>query len=103
MLQQTPVRRVLPTYTRWLARWPTAADLAAASAGEAVREWGGLGYPRRALHLHAVARSTGRRRARADGARARFGQPGRRRSARGPHRRPPRGRQPDAELRQLLR
>ena len=33
MLQQTPVRRVLPTYTRWLARWPTAADLAAASAG----------------------------------------------------------------------
>jgi A/G-specific adenine glycosylase len=56
MLQQTPVRRVLPTYTRWRARWPTPADLAAASAGEAVREWGGLGYPRRALHLHAVAR-----------------------------------------------
>jgi hypothetical protein len=45
MLQQTPVRRVLPTYTRWRARWPTPADLAAASAGEAVREWGGLGYP----------------------------------------------------------
>lgn len=56
MLQQTPVHRVLPTYTRWRARWPTPADLAAASAGEAVREWGGLGYPRRALHLHAVAR-----------------------------------------------
>ena len=37
-LQQTPVRRVLPTYTRWRARWPTPADLAAASAGEAVRD-----------------------------------------------------------------
>jgi A/G-specific adenine glycosylase len=56
MLQQTPVRRVLPAYDAWLARWPMPADLAAAPAGEAVRMWGKLGYPRRALRLHACAR-----------------------------------------------
>ena len=55
MLQQTPVNRVLPVYDAWLARWPAPADLAAASAGEAVRMWGKLGYPRRALRLHACA------------------------------------------------
>lgn len=54
MLQQTPVSRVLPVYTAWLDRWPTPADLAAASTGEAVRAWGRLGYPRRALRLHAA-------------------------------------------------
>ena len=55
MLQQTPVARVLPAYERWVDRWPTPAALAAVSAGEAVREWGRLGYPRRALRLHAAA------------------------------------------------
>lgn len=55
MLQQTPVARVLPAYTSWLARWPTPAALAAEPAGEAVRAWGRLGYPRRALRLHATA------------------------------------------------
>ena len=55
MLQQTPVARVLPVHEQWLARWPTPADLAAAAAGEAVRAWGRLGYPRRALRLHAAA------------------------------------------------
>lgn len=55
MLQQTPVARVLPAWQAWLARWPTAADLAAASPGDAVREWGRLGYPRRALRLHEAA------------------------------------------------
>ena len=55
MLQQTPVARVLPSYDAWLSRWPTAADLAAAEPGEAVRAWGRLGYPRRALRLHAAA------------------------------------------------
>src|SRR5690242_10728331 len=44
MLQQTPVRRVLPAYEAWLARWPTPAALAAEPAGEAVRMWGKLGY-----------------------------------------------------------
>lgn len=55
MLQQTPVTRVLPVHEQWLHRWPTPADLAAASPGDAVRAWGRLGYPRRALRLHAAA------------------------------------------------
>jgi A/G-specific adenine glycosylase len=55
MLQQTPVARVLPAYEAWLARWPTAPALAAASPGDAVRQWGRLGYPRRALRLHEAA------------------------------------------------
>jgi A/G-specific adenine glycosylase len=55
MLQQTPVARVLPVWTEWLARWPTPAALAAAGPGEAIRHWGRLGYPRRALRLHAAA------------------------------------------------
>jgi A/G-specific adenine glycosylase len=55
MLQQTPVSRVLPAYEAWLSRWPTAGSLAADSAGEAVRMWGKLGYPGRALRLHACA------------------------------------------------
>jgi A/G-specific adenine glycosylase len=55
MLQQTPVVRVLPVHAQWLERWPTPADLAAEPTGEAVRMWGRLGYPRRALRLHAAA------------------------------------------------
>jgi A/G-specific adenine glycosylase len=55
MLQQTPVARVAPVHEEWLRRWPTPADLAAEPAGEAVRAWGRLGYPRRALRLHAAA------------------------------------------------
>jgi A/G-specific adenine glycosylase len=55
MLQQTPVARVLPVYEQWLLTWPTPADLAAVPSGEAVRAWGRLGYPRRALRLHAAA------------------------------------------------
>jgi A/G-specific adenine glycosylase len=55
MLQQTPVARVLPVYEQWLTAWPTPADLAATSPGDAVRAWGRLGYPRRALRLHAAA------------------------------------------------
>lgn len=55
MLQQTPVARVLPAYDAWLRRWPEPAALAADPAGEAVRQWGRLGYPRRALRLHGAA------------------------------------------------
>jgi A/G-specific adenine glycosylase len=55
MLQQTPVARVLPVYAEWLQAWPDPASLAAASVGDAVRAWGRLGYPRRALRLHACA------------------------------------------------
>ena len=57
MLQQTPVARVRPVHEEWLVRWPTPASLAAESAGEAVRAWGRLGYPRRALRLHGAAQA----------------------------------------------
>ncbi|HTS95084.1 MAG TPA: A/G-specific adenine glycosylase [Streptosporangiaceae bacterium] len=56
MLQQTPVARVLPAHGAWLRRWPAPPALAAAAPGDAVRQWGRLGYPRRALWLHAAAR-----------------------------------------------
>jgi A/G-specific adenine glycosylase len=56
MLQQTPVARVLPAHAAWLERWPNPPALAAAAPGEAVRQWDRLGYPRRALWLHATAR-----------------------------------------------
>jgi len=56
MLQQTQVARVLEYYPRFLARYPTIEDLAAAS-DDAVREsWQGLGYYARARNLHATAR-----------------------------------------------
>jgi len=55
MLQQTPVVRVEPVWREWLARWPVPAALAADSPAEAIRAWGRLGYPRRALRLHAAA------------------------------------------------
>jgi A/G-specific adenine glycosylase len=56
MLQQTPVARVIPAHGRWLGRWPAPAALAADPPAEAIREWGRLGYPRRALRLHETAR-----------------------------------------------
>ena len=55
MLQQTPVTRVRPVWERWMSLWPSASDLAIGAPGDAVREWGRLGYPRRALRLHAAA------------------------------------------------
>jgi len=55
MLQQTPVARVEPVWRTWLERWPQPVDLAGEPAGEAVRAWGRLGYPRRAIRLHGAA------------------------------------------------
>jgi A/G-specific adenine glycosylase len=55
MAQQTPIARVEPAWREWMQRWPTPAALAAAAPGEAVRAWGRLGYPRRALRLHEAA------------------------------------------------
>lgn len=55
MLQQTPVARVKPRLREWLQRWPAPSSLAAEPPGEAVRAWGNLGYPRRALWLHRAA------------------------------------------------
>ncbi|WP_372699066.1 A/G-specific adenine glycosylase [Arthrobacter sp. JSM 101049] len=56
MLQQTPVVRVLPVWEQWMERWPEPAALASEPSGEAVRAWGRLGYPRRALRLAEAAR-----------------------------------------------
>jgi A/G-specific adenine glycosylase len=55
MLQQTPVARVLPVWSEWVLRWPTASATAAASAADVLRAWGKLGYPRRAKRLHECA------------------------------------------------
>jgi len=55
MLQQTPVNRVLPKWIEWMERWPTPKDLAAATPAQVITVWGRLGYPRRALRLHAAA------------------------------------------------
>jgi A/G-specific adenine glycosylase len=55
MLQQTQVDRVVPRYERWLRRWPTARELAAASPADVIVEWQGLGYNRRAVSLHRAA------------------------------------------------
>jgi A/G-specific adenine glycosylase len=49
------VSRVLPIWCDWVQRWPTASATAAASAGDVVRAWGKLGYPRRAKRLHECA------------------------------------------------
>lgn len=56
MLQQTLVATVIPFYERFLARFPTLADLAAADEQEVLRLWEGLGYYRRARHLLQAAR-----------------------------------------------
>jgi A/G-specific adenine glycosylase len=55
MLQQTQVDRVIPRWQAWLERWPTAPALAAASAGDVIVAWQGLGYNRRAISLHRAA------------------------------------------------
>ena len=51
MAQQTQIVRVLERYERWLARWPTAASLAAATPAAVLTQWVGLGYNQRALRL----------------------------------------------------
>jgi A/G-specific adenine glycosylase len=56
MLQQTQVERVIPRYLAWLERWPTPEALADATPADAIREWQGLGYNRRAVNLHRAAR-----------------------------------------------
>ena len=56
MLQQTQVRTVLPYFERWMERFPTLQDLAAASEQEVLQAWEGLGYYSRARHLLQAAR-----------------------------------------------
>jgi A/G-specific adenine glycosylase len=61
MSQQTQVERVVPRWERWLERWPTVEALAAAAAGDVIREWQGLGYNRRAPALHRAAQQVAER------------------------------------------
>jgi A/G-specific adenine glycosylase len=61
MLQQTQAARVVPYYEAFLARFPDAATLAAAPAGDVLALWSGLGYNRRALALQAAAREVAER------------------------------------------
>ena len=56
MLQQTQVERVKDFFRRFLERFPTVADLAAADEAAVLQAWEGLGYYRRARQLHAAAR-----------------------------------------------
>jgi A/G-specific adenine glycosylase len=55
MLQQTQVSRVAPRWAEFLERFPTPGACAAASVGDVVRAWAGLGYNRRAVSLHRAA------------------------------------------------
>ncbi|HYD73827.1 MAG TPA: A/G-specific adenine glycosylase [Candidatus Binatia bacterium] len=55
MLQQTTVAAVIPYFARFLERWPTVADLAAARRDDVLGAWAGLGYYSRARNLHAAA------------------------------------------------
>ena len=55
MLQQTQVPRVIPRWHQFLERYPTPRSCAAATLGDVLREWHGLGYPRRARDLHGAA------------------------------------------------
>lgn len=57
MLQQTTVAAVKPYFERFLARWPTVSDLAAAPVEDVMQEWAGLGYYSRARNLHAAAKA----------------------------------------------
>lgn len=56
MLQQTQVDRVVSHFPRWLARFPTWEKLSRASQRSVVQQWSGMGYNRRALNLHKLAK-----------------------------------------------
>ncbi len=55
MLQQTQVARVMERWPRFLDQFPTVHECAEATLGDVLREWQGLGYPRRARNLHLAA------------------------------------------------
>ena len=57
MLVQTTVAAVIPYYHRFLERFPTVTDLAHADEADVLKLWEGLGYYRRARHLHALAKA----------------------------------------------
>ena len=55
MLQQTQVATVIPYFERFVAKFPDVRALAAAQLDDVLAAWSGLGYYRRAHHLHAAA------------------------------------------------
>ncbi len=55
MLQQTRVETVRPYYRRWMERFPTVFELAAAATDDVLKAWEGLGYYARARNLHRAA------------------------------------------------
>ena len=55
MLQQTQAHRVIPKWEAFTTAYPTPASCAAASLGDVLRLWQGLGYPRRARNLQLAA------------------------------------------------
>jgi A/G-specific adenine glycosylase len=57
MLQQTQALRVVAPYGRFLDRFPTVSACAHARLGQVLEMWAGLGYNRRARHLHQTARA----------------------------------------------
>lgn len=56
ILQQTQVKQGWDYWERFMRRWPTVEDLAAATEDEVLREWQGLGYYSRARNLHFAAK-----------------------------------------------
>lgn len=56
MLQQTTVAAVKDYFRRFMQKWPTVSDLAAADDAEVMAEWAGLGYYARARNLLKCAR-----------------------------------------------
>lgn len=57
MAQQTQLSRVVPAFERFITRFPSVADLAAADEADVLALWSGLGYYRRARSLHAAAKA----------------------------------------------
>ncbi len=57
MAQQTQMSRVMPSYERFVAAFPTVESLAGASLGDVIRVWAGMGYNQRAVRLHRAART----------------------------------------------
>lgn len=55
ILQQTRVEQGLPYYLKFIKKFPDVISLASASQDEVLRIWEGLGYYRRALHMHEAA------------------------------------------------
>lgn len=56
MAQQTRIETVIPYYRRFIQRFPDVKTLEAADLQDVLKMWEGLGYYRRAHHLHQAAR-----------------------------------------------